>query len=55
MPQLKGLVKLVIPCAYTKNAQFFGGIFSSPQEGRICAAISDVVPLLGTPEKAGVM
>ena len=51
VPHLKGLVKPVTPCVYTQNAQFcFGGAFSlGPQEGKICVATSDSVPLLPPP------
>ena len=55
VPHLMGLVKPVTPCVYTQNANFFGGIFFGPQEGRICAATSFSIPLLGNPEKASIL
>ena len=55
VPHLKALVKQFTPCVYTQNAQFLGAIFLGPQEGRICVATSDFVPLFGIPKKVGVM
>ena len=56
VPHLKGLVKQVAPCVYIqKKCSVFLGIFPGPQEGRVCAAFSDFVPLLGITEKVGIM
>ena len=55
MPHLKGLVKPVTPGVYPQNDPLLGAFSLGPQEGRICVATSDSVPLLGTPEKARVM
>ena len=54
VPHLKGLVKPATPCVYTQNAEcFFYHFLWAPKGSYV--AISDVIPLLRTPKKAGVM
>ena len=53
VPHLKGLVEPVTPCVYTKCSVFFLAFSLGPQDGTICVATSDFVPMLGTPEGRG--